>query len=90
MTDRVEVTETGTVAYVGPTAVDLFRMITLANGLRWEIKGMRLTRGRTCYAVIKAEYGLKGNKAKVLAQFLPLVEEAKAQMPVVREGEEGA
>ena len=84
MTDRVVVNETGSISFVGKSAVNVFRMITLASGLRAEVGGMRMTRGRTCYAVIKQEYGLRGNKAKVLVQFLPLVEAAKAGIPVER------
>ena len=83
---RIEFSETGAVSYVGRSAVSLFRMITLANGLKMEIKGMRMTRGRTCYAIIKEEFGLRGRKTRVLEQFLPLVEEAKAAMTVVRQG----
>ena len=30
---------------------------------------MQLTRGRTCYARIKSEFGFKGNKQKVYDQF---------------------
>ena len=70
----------------GPEAVNVVRMITLARGLAFEIKtGMKLTRGRTCYAIIKSEFGLRGNKKRVLAQFEPLVDAARAQVPVIRE-----
>lgn len=78
--DRIEHGAGGS-SFIGPSAVNIFRMITLANGLKMEIKGLRMTRGRTCYAVIKSEYGLKGGKAKVLAQFLPMVDEARAAVP---------
>jgi len=82
--DRIEVVNGGLVAHVGPTAVNVYRMQTLARGLKMEIMGMRMTRKtRTCYAIIKSEYGLKGNKKKVLAQFLPLVEQAVSKIPVV-------
>ena len=84
--DRVEVTAHGTAGFVGKGAVNVFRMMTLARGLRMEIGGMRMTRGRTCYAIIKEEFGLRGRKARVLEQFLPLVEQAKAAVPVVRRG----
>lgn len=83
MSDRVEIYATGAVAYIGPKAVNVLRVITLAHGLRAEINGFRLTRGRTCYAIIKSEFGLKGNRGKVLAQFLPIVDKAKTQIPVV-------
>lgn len=83
MSDRVEVTETG-ISFIGEKAVNIVRLQTLARGLRMEIMGMRLTRkAPTCYSIIKREFGLKGNKQKVLDQFIPLVEEATAQIPVI-------
>jgi len=48
---------------------------------------MRLTRkAPTCYSLIKKEYGLRGNKQKVLDQFLPILEAARAKVPEVAEG----
>jgi hypothetical protein len=53
---------------------NLYRMKTLRMGLQAEMNGMRLTRkARTCYSLIKSEYGLKGSKAKVLDQFIILL-----------------
>tara|TARA_R100001244_G_scaffold67113_1_gene55033 strand:+ start:2231 stop:2428 length:198 start_codon:yes stop_codon:yes gene_type:complete len=46
-----------------------FRLLTLRKGLEIEIKGMKLSRGRSCYTIIKREFGFKGNKQKVLTQF---------------------
>jgi len=82
MSDHISYSKSGAVGFIGPKAVNVYRMMTLASGLKMEVKGMRMSRGRTCYAVIKSEFGLRGNKARVLAQFLPLVEEAKAAIPV--------
>jgi hypothetical protein len=82
MGDKIEIGPGGTM-FAGKGAVDVYRMITLASGLRMEIRGMRLTRkAPTCYSVIKSEWGLKGNRQKVLSQFLPLVEKAKANIPI--------
>ena len=84
--DRVEINETSTV-FVGKKAVDLFRLMTLVRGLRMEILGMRLTsKGSTCYAIAKREFGLKGSRQKVLDQLVPIVEAAKSKVPVMREG----
>jgi len=52
-----------------PETINNYRMRVLLSGLRGEIKGIKLCRGRSCYAVIKEEFGLKGNKEKVLVQF---------------------
>jgi len=44
-------------------------LFTLIQGLKSELKGMRLTsKGRTCYSILKSTYSLKGNREKVLAQ----------------------
>lgn len=58
-----------------PEQIEAYRLLVLKNALKLEIKGMRMTRGRTAYAVIKSEFGLKGNKVKVLAQFEQLLRE---------------
>ena len=87
--DRIEHGAGGT-GFIGPSAVNIFRMITLANGLKMEIKGLKVSRGVNCFALIKKEYGLSAKGAKalgisqkqhVLNQFLPLVDEARAKIP---------
>tara|TARA_R100000541_G_scaffold57895_1_gene68390 strand:+ start:167 stop:442 length:276 start_codon:yes stop_codon:yes gene_type:complete len=50
-----------------------FRDKTLLMGLGLEIKGMKLSRNKSCYAIIKNQYGLKGNKRKVYEQFKNLL-----------------
>lgn len=57
-----------------------YRLLTLIQGLKAEIRGMRLTsKGRTCYAIIKSEYGFKGNKEKVLTQVEELMATIKEE-----------
>ena len=53
------------------TQVHKFRILTLRKGLELEIKcpGFKVSRGKTCYSIIKKEFGFKGNKAKVLEQI---------------------
>jgi hypothetical protein len=59
--------------YVGKDQTNLFRMKVLLAGLRLEATtGMKLTRGRSAYSIIKSEYGLKGNKANVYNQFVQI------------------
>jgi len=67
MTDRVQVYDT-------PEAINAYRNQVLLRGLQAEVRGMKLTRGRSCYAVIKEQFGLKGNKQKVLDQFTKLLQ----------------
>ena len=52
-----------------------YRILTLRKGLELEIKGLRLTsRGRSCYSMIKTEFGYKGNKTKVLGLINEFIE----------------
>ena len=67
MTDTVQVYDT-------PEAINAYRNRVLLRGLQAEVRGMKLTRGRSCYSVIKEQFGLKGNKQKVLDQFTKLLQ----------------
>ena len=48
-----------------PTQIATFRYCTMLRGLKLEIKGMRVSKGLTMYALIKKELGLKGTKTAV-------------------------
>ena len=48
------------------------RMLTLRKGLQLEIKGMRHS-GRSCYSIIKRDFGLTGTRARVPEQFEQLI-----------------
>ena len=63
-----------------PEQINMYRQRVLLKGLKMELRGMRLTRGRTCYSVIKQEYGLKGNKQSVYDQFKLISDKAMEQM----------
>lgn len=52
-----------------------FRLLSLRAGLQMEIKGMMVTRSKSCYSIIKQEFGLKGNKVNVLKQFEDILKE---------------
>tara|TARA_R100001510_G_C7605510_1_gene170809 strand:+ start:17 stop:229 length:213 start_codon:yes stop_codon:yes gene_type:complete len=54
--------------------IPLARLITLKHGLKLEMKGMQVSRGRTCYSIIKNELGLRGNRQKVLDQLEEMLE----------------
>ena len=75
----IETSSTGAVMMTGQH-IPLFRLMTLRNGLTMEVVGMRMSRGRTCYAIAKAEFGFKGNKAKVLEQLDAYVESEKVRV----------
>ncbi len=57
-----------------------YRLLNMIRGLKLEIKGMRLTsKGRTCYAMLKSEYGLKGDREKVLVQAQKIMDDIKKE-----------
>ena len=57
----------------------LLKARTLMIGLKVEMTGARLTnKGRTCYAQIKDEYGLKGNKQSVYEQLAEIIATVEA------------
>lgn len=58
----------------GKENIDLYRMAVLEKALKLELIGLK-GRGRSAYAVIKSEFGLKGNKQKVYDQFVQLRQE---------------
>ena len=59
-----------------PNHIELYRMMVQHQALKLQMKGIK-TRGRSAYSMIKEQYGLKGNIAKVYAQFTVMIEEAK-------------
>ena len=62
-----------------PEKIEAYRLATLRTGLKLEIKGMRLSRGRTCYSILKG-MGYKGSREKVLEQVAADVEKAKEEL----------
>jgi hypothetical protein len=67
--------------YTGKDQTNLFRMRMLLVGLKTEATtGMKLTRGRSCYAIIKSQYGLKGNKVNVYNQFIQLYNDEQSRV----------
>ena len=60
-----------------PEQICAYRELMIYSGLKFEIKTngrMRLTRRVSCYALAKREYGLKGNREKVLAGLKEILE----------------
>ena len=61
-----------------PESVDMFRMIALCGALKLELLGMK-SRGPSAYAIIKREYGLRGNRQSVFDQFKAIKDQAKRE-----------
>jgi len=69
----------GGVMITGESIKD-YRLLLLIQGLKAEIRGFRLTsKGRTCYSILKSEYGFKGNKEKVLIQVQEVMDNVKKE-----------
>lgn len=62
-----------------PDQIQAFRMITLLSGLKLEVRGLR-TSGRSCYQIIKQEFGLTGNRRQVLEAYQKIVDNMKEQL----------
>lgn len=62
-----------------PEKINAYRLATLRSGLKLEIKGLRVSRGRTCYSILKA-MGYNGSREKVLEQVAADVEKLKEAM----------
>ncbi len=54
--------------YDTPEAINQYRMRVLRSALKLEILGMK-RRGQPVSKIIKEEFGLKGNKQKLLEQL---------------------
>ncbi len=63
-----------------------YRLLTIISGIKLEMKGLRLTRGVSCYALAKREFGFKGNRAKVLAQLVAYTSVHHMSVEVTRDG----
>jgi hypothetical protein len=67
-------------SFVGPTAVNFFRLHMIWHGLKLEVEnpGMRLTRkAPKCTTLVKQEFGFKGTPAKLLEQMNKMMEVMK-------------
>jgi len=51
------------------------RILTLRSALKLELKGLKMSRGISVYAIVKREFGFKGSKARVLEQLNAFIEE---------------
>lgn len=59
---------------VGEANIRNARVLALRSALRLETKGLQMSRGRSAYSIVKQEFGFKGSKEKVLAQFSAYIE----------------
>ena len=65
--NSISVTETGAVIFQGPEAVNVFRLLTIRQGLKAESFGMRLTsKAPSCRSIVKKEFGIKDRDIKTV------------------------
>jgi len=64
----------------GRNNIKVAQMIVRKSALKLELAGMKVSRGRSVYAMVKEEHGLKGNKERVYTQYCELVETEKRKL----------
>jgi anion-transporting ArsA/GET3 family ATPase len=52
-----------------PETISAYRLLALRSMLNLEIKGMKRSRGPSAFAMVKSQFGFKGSKQKVAAEF---------------------
>jgi len=50
------------------------RLLALQSGMKLEAKGLRMSRGKTAMAIVKQEFGFKGNRSKIQAQLQTVID----------------
>ena len=58
----------------GRENINNYRLIVLKQGLKLEMLGMRASRGKSCYSMIKEEFKLIGSKENVYNQYVEILE----------------
>lgn len=46
--------------------IPIYRLKVLLKGIELEGKGIKVSKGRSCMAIVKSEFGWKGNREKIL------------------------
>ena len=57
--------------------IALYQMLVLRSALKLEIRGLKMSRGRTAYSAIKQIFNIKGSRQKVLDTFNEIIETTK-------------
>jgi len=69
------ITMTHTVGVGGHEVTDLDRLKALRAQLRLELSGIRSTKGKSAYAILKCDFDMKGSRKDMLAQVEDMVRE---------------
>ena len=57
--------------------IALYQMLVLRSALKLEMRGLKMSRGRTAYSAIKQMFNIKGSRQKVLDTFNEIIETTK-------------
>ena len=63
-----------------PEQISAYRLATLVSGLKLEIRGMSISRGRSCYSILKDELDLKGTRTVVLVAAQKILDQVKLDL----------
>ena len=63
-----------------PNQIAIYRLMVLRSGLKLEIKGMKVKGGKSCYSIVRQEFGLKGDRASVLEQLDAIINHETAKL----------
>jgi hypothetical protein len=81
----VEFHPSGGYTVSGEANVRAYAELVALRALEFEVRtGMKMTRGRSAYAAVKARYGFKGNKRSVLLQLRADMEARGFPLPPMR------
>jgi len=58
----------------GRENINNYRLIVLKQGLKLEMLGMRVSKGKSCYSIIKEEVKLIGSRQNVYNQYVEILE----------------
>jgi hypothetical protein len=50
------------------------RLLALQSAMNLEAKGIRMSRGKTAMAIVKAQFGFRGNRAKIQEQLQVVID----------------
>ena len=53
--------------------IEVYRLMVLLSALKLEMLGIKRSKGRTAYSIIKSEFNLKGSRQSVYDQFKLIV-----------------
>lgn len=60
-----------------PNEIQAYALLAIKHAMKLEMKGFKVTRGPSAFAIAKKRFGLKGNKEKVYADYIKFLNDEK-------------